>query len=155
MSDKIDLLTKRFYATLPGSKKKTKTIGAEVPIDYDRWLAEVAASPDYPEFKTKSDVVRDCIHLGLTIRTDPDFRDTPELRNIRKGILALQQLEHVANLQATVSELSMQIFATNPNSSEGRKILDYATDFYTSLEDPDLRARLKQALDSFQSRIVI
>ena len=153
MTDKIDLLTKRFYSTLPGNKKKTKTVGAEVPADYDRWLAEVAASPIYPEFKTKSDVLRDCIHLGLTIRTDPEFRDSPELQNIRKGILALQQLEYVANLKATVSELSMQMFATNPNSPEGRKVLEYASDYYNSLEDPDLKLLLLQALDSFKNRI--
>lgn len=152
MSDKATKLLSRFYVKLPSSSKKTKTVGAEVPIDYDRWLAEVAASSEYPEYKTKSDIIRDGIHLVLTLRTDPEFRDVPELQSMRQGILALQGLDALNNLRAQADELATSLYMVTPGTKAADSILAQARDFHAGLEDPQLQARLGSAIQSFSNR---
>lgn len=153
MTGDVNSILKKFYVQLPGNKKRTKTVGAEVPIDYDRWLAEIAASKEYPEYKTKSDIIRDAIHIGLTLRTDPQFRDAPELQSMRQGILALQGLEHLNNLRATVDELATNLYLATPNTKSGTQILEQAQTFMEGLDDPSMKMRLGQSITAFQTRM--
>ena len=152
MADVTNPILKKFYVKLPGSNKKTKTVGAEVPVDYDRWLSEIAASKDYPEYKTKSDIIRDAIHIALTLRTDPIYRDVPELKSMRQGILALQGLEHLNNLRATVDELATNLYMATPGTKDGNVILQQAEDFMNGLDDPTFKARLGQSITAYRTR---
>lgn len=142
---------KKFYVKLPGSKR-TKTIGAEVPVDYDRWLSELAASPMYPEYKTRSDIIRDCLHLGLSLRTDPRYRDDQDLVGIRHGIQALQEFERIANTRQTVDELVMGLNTVSPNTKAGQAALEDCKNFHANLDDPHLKEYLGSTIKSFKNR---
>lgn len=152
MPDGLESYVKKFYVKLPGgSSKRTKTIGAEVPVDYDRWLSELAASSDYPEYKTKSDIVRDCLHLGLSIRTDPRYRESTG--SFRNGILALDGIERTSHLRAMVDELSNGLYMTSPGTAEGQNILGQCEKFLAGLDDPELARRLQASIESFRNKL--
>lgn len=149
----VNSLATKFYVKLPGSSKKSKTIGAEVPVDIYRWLEEIAASKEYPEYKTRSDVIRDTMYLGLLIRTDPRFRDVEELQALRSGIEAKDQYDRIQEMRTMVDELVFNLSTTNPHDDAALKLLEKSSGFLDAITNPSDKERLGQAIDRFRKGI--
>ncbi len=150
MADYLSTLATKFYVKLPSSNKKSKTIGAEVPVDIYRWLEEIAASKEYPEYKTRSDVIRDTMYLGLLIRTDPRFRDAEELRALRSGIEAKDQYDRIQEMRTMVDDLVFNLSTSNPSDDASVKLLEKSVGFLDAITNPADKERLSQAIDRFR-----